>query len=72
MTGAYAIASRRTRSYGPARLGCLAENSLRHRREQQLDVPNPDPLYRDEYAIYTMEHIVKTGECAGNLEQAAA
>jgi hypothetical protein len=38
--------------------------------QQQLDVHNPDPLYHDECAIYTMEDIAKTCECAGNLEQA--
>ncbi|KAK3176097.1 hypothetical protein OEA41_007419 [Lepraria neglecta] len=39
---------------------------------QQLDVPNPDPLYHDECAVYTMEDITKTCECAGNLEQVVA
>ena len=40
--------------------------------QQQLDVPNPDPLYHDECAVYTMEDIAKTCECARNLEQAVA
>ncbi|KAL9096632.1 MAG: hypothetical protein Q9165_001119 [Trypethelium subeluteriae] len=39
---------------------------------QQLDLPNPDPLYHDECAVYTMEDIAKTCECVGNLEQAVA
>ena len=42
-------------------------------QQQQLDVPNnPDPLYHDECAVYTMEDIAKTCECAGNREQAVA
>jgi hypothetical protein len=40
--------------------------------QQQLDLPNPDPLYHDECAVYTMEDIAKTCERAGNLEQAVA
>ena len=40
--------------------------------QQHLDMPNPDPLYHDECAVYTMEDIAKTCECAGNLEQAVA
>ena len=40
--------------------------------QQQLDMPNREPLYHDECANYTMEDIVKTCECAGNLEQAVA
>ena len=40
--------------------------------QQQLDVPNPDPLYHDECAVYTMEDIAEMCECAGNLEQAVA
>jgi hypothetical protein len=39
---------------------------------QHPDVPNPDPLYHDECAVFTMEDIAKTCECSGNLEQAVA
>ena len=40
--------------------------------QRQFDMPEPDPLYHDECAVYTMEDIAKTCECAGNLEQATA
>ncbi|KAI2621818.1 hypothetical protein GGR54DRAFT_82518 [Hypoxylon sp. NC1633] len=40
--------------------------------QQQLDNPNPDPLYHDECAVMTMEDIAKTCECAGNVDQAIA
>ena len=33
---------------------------------------NPDPSYHDECAVWTMEDIAKTCECAGNVVQAIA
>jgi hypothetical protein len=56
--------------HGSKRLGIRIERLLRNRwATAEL---NPDPLYHDECVVYTMEGIVKTCECAGNLEQAIA
>lgn len=40
--------------------------------QQQLEPPDPDPLYHDECSVWTMADIAKTCECAGNLDQAVA
>ncbi|EED12098.1 hypothetical protein TSTA_001690 [Talaromyces stipitatus ATCC 10500] len=40
--------------------------------QQRLDTSEPDPLYHDECAVYTMEDIAETCERAGNLGQAVA
>lgn len=40
--------------------------------QKRLDTPEPDPLYHDECAVYTMEDIAETCQRAGNFEQAVA
>lgn len=41
--------------------------------QRRLDAAaEPDPLYHDRCAVWTMEDIAKACECAGNVEQAIA
>ncbi|KAF5675335.1 hypothetical protein FCIRC_7318 [Fusarium circinatum] len=40
--------------------------------QQHLETPDPDPMFHDDCAVYTMEDIAKICECAGNLALAVA
>ncbi|KAH7240789.1 uncharacterized protein BKA55DRAFT_693035 [Fusarium redolens] len=40
--------------------------------QQHLETPDPDPIFHDDCAVYTMEDIAKICECAGNLALAVA
>ncbi|RKL45848.1 hypothetical protein BFJ72_g3395 [Fusarium proliferatum] len=40
--------------------------------QQHVETPDPDPMFHDDCAVYTMEDIAKICECAGNLALAVA